>query len=152
VTLKSSSQRSGAAGNDTIKWIMAAVLGAVLLIGFIGVVFFVTATREASPAAREAEAATGETADETNDNKTPVVTASAEERRRAAEVPEAARRQIITMWDQMRATTDGTPVASKLGVLRGIEQREIKRMAALLSLDEDQVRAVIQVHMADQSQ
>lgn len=128
--------------------VFAAVVAGVVLLGGNGE----TASDDAKSdvAANQNSLANG---DQTTE---PVITASDEERRLAATVPENIRKQIVQMWDDMRGST-GKPVMAPKGFLRdrtedmlsGIEQREITRMAALFSLEEKQVQAVIQVHRAD---
>lgn len=158
VSLKKSSHGSGGSSRPSNGVLLAIVLtmvfGVVLMSGGVGMLFLTmpTAMNDTadSGASGSAEASNGS-------SEEPPITATDEERRLAASVPDSVRQQITEMWDAMTATTGKKVIAPRGSVIRnrtedmlsGIEQREITRMAALFNLDEAQVRAVIQVHLAD---
>lgn len=167
VSLKKPSHDSGGSSRPSNGVLLAIVLtmvfGVVLMSGGVGLLFLTmdaevettvlpTAMNDTaeSGASGSAEASNGS-------SEEPPITATDEERRLAASVPDSVRQQITEMWDAMTATTGKKVIAPRGSVIRnrtedmlsGIEQREITRMAALFNLDEAQVRAVIQVHLAD---
>jgi hypothetical protein len=169
VSLRKSGHDSGGSGKSFNGGLLAIVLSVifavVLLSAGVGVLFLVMDARVEStelPAANDAVTGYPPAAGEVTDggsSEEPPITATDEERRLAASVSDSVRQQITEMWDAMTATTGKKVMAPRGSVIRnrtedmlsGIEQREVTRMAALFNLDEAQVRAVIQVHLADAS-
>ncbi len=151
------------AANKSSMKLVVILLGVLSCLGLLAVVA-ISLFLSIDPAPADSNpVATSTTSSTQGDNPPadapPPVVASEEERRLAATVNESKRKQIVDMWEQMRATTSKTIPLPKGNVVRnstermlgGFEQRELKRMAALLDLNEDQVRAVVQVHLADQT-
>lgn len=151
------------AANKPSMQLVAIILGVISCLGLFAVVaisLFLSVDPDPAESNPIATSTTSSTPDSNRPaDAPPSVVASEEERRLAATVNESKRKQIVDMWEQMRATTSKTIPLPKGNVVRnstermlgGFEQRELKRMAALLDLNEDQVRAVVQVHLADQA-
>ncbi len=142
----------------TMAVAFAGVLVVLILLVVAGSAFYMITRPSAPPAAGSSEPAASSNA-KTKASEEPVV-ASDEERQRASRVSEGNREQIITMYDQLTSTTDRKIMAPKGSVIRnrteqmleGIENREIMHISALLQVDEVDVRAVIQVTLADRWQ
>lgn len=145
---------------SSFPWV-AVVLGAFgvvfLFMVVAGLLYFVAGRSVSSPPV-PATASLPEASSNSKPQATPEpIVASEEERQRAARVSAGNRDQIMTMYDQLTSTTDRKVMAPKGSVIRnrteqmleGIENREIMHIAVLLQVDEADVRAVIQVALAD---
>lgn len=149
--------------NETPSVALAALIGGIGLFVLLGaiIVLWVVGNPADQPTTVSAEPAV-ETPVNPPD-ETPVeekIVVTDDQRRRAEKVDPSVRQQIIQMWDQMTSTTRRKVPAPKgsvarvrvEGLLGGIEQRELARIAALFNLDEEDVEAVIQVELANRQQ
>jgi flagellar basal body-associated protein FliL len=135
--------------------LLGLFIGVLAIVVLGGIVFFAV-----TPSTIETQTPPASAPTPTPEEMVPAYTATDAERELAATVAESARNQIIQMWDQMRATTGKKLLAPKGSVIRnrvedmlsGIEQRELQNMSALLQVDLDAVKAVVQVHMAEQAE
>lgn len=162
----STTQSRAKGGNDSGKKAVFAIvfisLGLLLVVGVgLGAFFFFfnqreTAQNNSAPvAADESSAADSAQVEE----MVPAYVATDEDRSLAAKVPDSIQQQIIQMWDQLTSSTrkkllipKNSPTRNRVeSMLSGIEQREIQRMAALFSLEESEINAVIQVTMAERA-
>jgi len=157
-----------------LPWILAgSLLLAAVMVALLGTGYLLMARSPAAPAAAQATSPGPDTVPTPEPN--PGTNASApatepaapdpdlivteEERKLASRVNPQTRAEILRMWNQLIGSTRKKILAPKNSVVRlrtegllsAIEEAELGKMAVLLQVEEEELRAVIRVDQARQA-